>query len=314
MRYSANLCTFIQKYGNQNTLEVEVIEKKMALPIRTLGSSGLSVSAIGMGCMPLSLNGRPSENESIQTIHAALDQGITLLDTADAYCLADSDRGHNERLIAKALKLKQHPEAIVATKGGLIRPEGRWETEGRPEHLRQACEDSLKALGVEAITLYQFHRPDPAVPFAESLGAIADLQRSGKIVHVGLSNVTVTQLEAALLIVKVASVQNRMNVFDRSSHAVMKRCEQLGIAFLPYSPLNGMGQAGKLGDNEALNRIARAHNASPQQVALAWLLQLSEVVIPIPGASRSVNIINSAQAVDLRLTSEDVAILDALVS
>jgi aryl-alcohol dehydrogenase-like predicted oxidoreductase len=291
-------------------MEVMLMENILAMPLRKLGSSDLFASAIGMGCMPLSVSGRPSEADSLQTIYAALEQGITFLDTADSYCLNDTDRGHNERLIAKVIK--HHPEVIVATKGGLIRPEGRWETNGRPEHLRQACEDSLKSLGVEAIALYQFHQSDPSVPFAESLGAIADLQRSGKILHVGLSNVSLIQLEAALLIVKVVSVQNRMNLFDRSSHAIMKRCEDLGIAFLPYSPLNGMGQAGKIGDNKILSRVARAHNASPQQVALAWLLQLSDNIIPIPGASRSVSIVNSAQAIGIKLTPEDVVLLNAV--
>jgi aryl-alcohol dehydrogenase-like predicted oxidoreductase len=288
------------------------MEKKLAMPLRKLGSSGLSAGAIGMGGMPLSVHGRPSESQSIEAIHAALEEGITLLDTADAYCLNDSESGHNERLIAKALK--QHPEVIVATKGGHIRPNGAWVTDGRPEHLRQACEDSLKALGVEAITLYQFHRPDPSVPFAESIGAVADLQREGKIVHIGISNVSVTQLEAALLIAKIVSVQNRMNVFDRSSMAVLKRCEELGIAFLPYSPLTGMEHAGKIGDNETLSRIAQAHYASSQQVALAWLLQLSDNIIPIPGSSRKENIINCAQAVNVSLTSADMALLNSLAN
>jgi aryl-alcohol dehydrogenase-like predicted oxidoreductase len=286
------------------------MEKILTMPLRKLGASGLSVSAIGMGCMPLSVDGRPADEQSIQTIHTALEQGITLLDTADAYCLNASENGHNERLIAKALK--HQPEVNVATKGGLIRPNGAWMADGRPEHLRQACEDSLKALGVEAITLYQFHRPDPSVPFAESLGAITDLQREGKVVHIGLSNISVTQLEAALLIAKVVSVQNRMNIFDRSSFEVMKRCEELGISFLAYSPLNGMGHAGKIGDNETLSRIALAHQASPQQVALAWLLQLSDNIIPIPGSSRSENMINCTQATNLTLTSADIALLDSI--
>jgi aryl-alcohol dehydrogenase-like predicted oxidoreductase len=286
------------------------MEKKIAMPLRKIGSSGLSVGAIGMGGMPLSVNGRPSESQSIEAIHAAIEQGVTLLDTADAYCLNDSENGHNERLIAKALK--HHPEVIVATKGGHIRPNGAWVADGRPEHLRQACEDSLKALGVEAIALYQFHRPDPSVPFAESIGAIADLQREGKIVHVGISNVSVTQLEAALLIVKVVSVQNRMNLFDRSSISVLKRCEDLGVAFLPYSPLNGMGHAGKIGDNKTLSQIAQAHHATPQQVALAWLLQLSDNIIPIPGSSRKENIINCAQAIQVTLSADDMALLNSI--
>jgi aryl-alcohol dehydrogenase-like predicted oxidoreductase len=288
------------------------MEKKLAMPLRKLGSSGLSAGAIGMGGMPLSVYGRPSESQSIEAIHAALDQGITLLDTADAYCLNDAENGHNERLIAKALK--QHPEVIVATKGGHIRPNGAWATDGRPVHLRKACEDSLKALGVEAITLYQFHRPDPSVPFAESVGAIADLQREGKVVHIGISNVSVTQLEAALLIAKVVSVQNRMNLFDHSSLAVLKRCEELGIAFLPYSPLNGMVNAGKIGDNETLSRIALSHHSSPYQVALAWLLQLSDNIIPIPGSSRKENIINCAQAINVSLTAADMALLNTLAN
>ncbi|WP_227013668.1 aldo/keto reductase [Paenibacillus psychroresistens] len=286
------------------------MEKKVAMPLRKLGSSELFVGAIGMGGMPLSVNGRPSESQSIEAIHAAIEQGITFIDTADAYCLNDSENGHNERLIAKALK--QHPEVVVATKGGHIRPNGAWVTDGRPDHLRQACEDSLKALGVEAITLYQFHRPDPSVPFAESVGAVADLQREGKIVHIGISNVSVTQLEAALLVTKVVSVQNRMNLFDRSSLDVLKRCEELGIAFLPYSPLTGMGSAGNIGDNETLSRIATAHGASAQQIALAWLLQLSNIIIPIPGSSRKANIINCAEAINVKLTSEDMALLHAL--
>ncbi|MFC5650380.1 aldo/keto reductase [Paenibacillus solisilvae] len=284
----------------------------MTMPQRKLGSTGLFVGEIGMGCMPLSVNGRPPEKDGIKTIHAALEQGITLFDTADAYCLNSTENGHNERLLAKALQ--NRPEAIVATKGGHIRPEGRWETDGRPEHLRQACEDSLRALGVEAIALYQFHRPDPKVPFAESVGAVAELQREGKVVHVGLSNVSVAQLEEARGIVTVASVQNRMNLFDHSSMDVMKRCEELGIAFLPYSPLNGMGNARGIGSNETLSRIADRHDASPQQIAIAWLLQLSPAILPIPGASKATNIINCAGAANVTLSAEDVAELNGIAA
>ncbi|WP_201755418.1 aldo/keto reductase [Paenibacillus glycinis] len=284
----------------------------MTMPQRKLGSTGIIIGEIGMGGMPLSVNGRPSEEDGIRTVHAALEQGITLFDTADSYCLNSTEVGHNERLLAKALH--DRPEAIIATKGGHIRPEGRWETDGRPEYLRQACEDSLRALGVEAITLYQFHRPDPKVPFAESVGAVADLQREGKIVHAGLSNVSVAQLEEARGILTVASVQNRMNVFDQSSMDVLKRCEEHGIAFLPYSPLNGMGNAGGIGSNETLSRIAGRHGASPQQIAIAWLLQLSPVVLPIPGASKAANIVNCAGAANLKLSAEDVAELNGIAA
>jgi aryl-alcohol dehydrogenase-like predicted oxidoreductase len=284
----------------------------MTLPLRTLGSTKLSVSAIGMGGMPLSVNGRPSEEEGIKTIHAAVEQGITFFDTADAYSLNNDDFGHNERLLAAALQ--HHPEIIIATKGGNQRPEGRWEANGRPEHLRKACEDSLAALKLGAIVLYQLHRPDPNVPFAESVGALADLQREGKVIHVGLSNVSVDQLEEARSIVQIASVQNRMNLFDHSSKDVLKRSEELGIAFLPYSPLNGMSKAGQIGSNEVLARIADKYQASPQQIALAWLLHLSPVIIPIPGASRSSSIINSAKAPAIALTTEDIAELSTIGS
>jgi len=282
------------------------------MPLRRLGTSGLSVGAVGMGVMPLSIGGRPDEAAALATIHAAAEAGITFYDTADSYCLDHTDIGHNERLLAKALK--DHPEALIATKGGHIRPDGSWKVDGRPDYLRAACEASLKALGQEAITLYQFHRPDPQVPFAESLGALADLQREGKIVHIGLSNVSVIQLEAARSIAKIVSVQNRMNIFDRSSIDVLKRCEELDIAFLPYSPLNGRGRAGQIGEHEAISRIAAAHEASPQQVALAWLLQLSPLVIPIPGASRSASIQNSAAAYRVQLSAEEVATLDAFAT
>ncbi|NHN35220.1 aldo/keto reductase [Paenibacillus agricola] len=284
----------------------------MTFPQRKLGSTGLSVSAIGMGCMPISVNGRPSEEEGIRTIHAALEQGITFFDTADAYCLNNDDFGHNERILAKALQ--QHPEAIVATKGGNQRPDGRWEANGHPEHLRKAIEDSLRALNLETIVLYQLHRPDPNVPFAESVGAIADLQKEGKLLHAGLSNVSVEQLDEASDILQVASVQNRMNLFDHSSNAVLKRCEQLGIAFLPYSPLNGMSKAGQIGANEVLSRIADKYQASPQQIALAWLLHLSPVMIPIPGASKSSSITNSAKGATVALTPEDIEELSTIGS
>ena len=280
------------------------------MPQRNLGSSGLTVSAIGMGCMPISVKGRPSEEQGIDTILGALDQGITLFDTADSYCLDDTETGHNERVLAKALQW--HPEAIVATKGGHIRPQGNWDTNGLPEHLKQACEASLKALGVEAITLYQFHRPDPKVPFLDSVGAVAALKKEGKVLHVGLSNVSVEQLNAALDIVPIVSVQNRMNVFDRSSQDVLNRCEKLGIAFLPYSPLSGMGHAGRIGENQVLSQIANKHGVSPQQVALAWLMQLSPVVLPIPGASKRRNIVDCAQAVKVTLTADEMAELSVL--
>ncbi|GIP40723.1 oxidoreductase [Paenibacillus sp. J31TS4] len=283
---------------------------KQQLPVRKLGPTSLQVSAIGMGCMPLSIQGRPPEDDAIRTIHAAIEHGVTFFDTADAYCLDEHDVGHNERLLAKALAGRQ--DVTIATKGGTTRPGGEWKRNGRPSHLKAACEASLKALNRDVIELYQLHAPDPDVPFEESVGALAELQREGKIVHVGLSNVSVAQLDLARTICSIVSVQNRMNLFDRSSADVLKRCDELGIAFLPYSPLNGMSKARELGRRDEVADIASRHGVSPQRVALAWLLSLSPNMLPIPGASKSESIADSSAAALLRLSEDEIDTLSAL--
>src|SRR5580693_4056517 len=168
---------------------------------RPLGSSGLTVGAVGLGGMYLSIRDRPSEDDAVRTIHAALDAGITLIDTADVYCLDQRDIGHNERLIARALRDRAHEDVVVATKGGLERPNGAWTRNARPAHLRRACEASLAALGVDRIAVYQLHAPDPAVPLEDSVGELARLRAEGKIAHVGLSNVSATEIEVARRIV-----------------------------------------------------------------------------------------------------------------
>ena len=184
---------------------------------RALGAGAPAVPAVGYGGMHLSLQERPPEQESLRVIRAALDAGVRLIDTADVYCLDDTDIGHNERLVAAAVRGWDGPveEVLVATKGGLTRPGGRWERDGRPEHLRAACERSLRALEVDRIQLYQLHAPDPAVPFEESVGALAELRREGKVRWVGLSNVSVAQIDAAQAIVPIAAVQNRLNPYFR---------------------------------------------------------------------------------------------------
>jgi aryl-alcohol dehydrogenase-like predicted oxidoreductase len=281
------------------------------MPTRRLG--GLQVGAIGLGEMPMSLAGRPDEARSIRTVHAALDAGVTLVDTADAYCIDDSEVGHGERLIAKALAAwsGDRDRVLVATKGGHIRPGGRWDLDGRPEHLRQACEASLRALGVEAIGLYQFHRPDPKVPFIESVGAMAELKAAGKVRLVGLSNVSVDQVRQARDIVEVASVQNEFSPRFRRSEGELAWCAANRIAFLPWSPLGGMGRGRDLGGrHRAFAEVAEAHGVSPQQVALAWELAKAPVVIPIPGASRPETITDSAAAASLRLGPDELAHLD----
>ena len=281
------------------------------MPTRRLG--GLQVGAIGLGEMPMSLAGRPDEEQSIRTIHAALDAGVTLIDTADAYCRDDSEVGHGERLVAKALAAwpGDRDRVLVATKGGHTRPGGEWDLDGRPEHLREACEASLRALGVEAIGLYQFHRPDPKVPFAESVGAMAELKAAGKVRLVGLSNVRVDQIRQARELVEVASVQNEFSPRFRRSEGELAWCAANRIAFLPWSPLGGIGRGRDLGGrHKAFAEVAAAHGVSAQQVALAWELAKAPVVIPIPGASRPETITDSAAAASLRLSADELASLD----
>ena len=281
------------------------------MPTRRLG--GLRVSAIGLGEMPMSLAGRPDEARSIRTIHAALDAGVTLIDTADAYCLDGSEIGHGERLVGKALDAwpGDRDRVLVATKGGHTREGREWNLDGRPEHLRQACDASLRALGVDAIGLYQLHRPDPKVPFLESVGAMAELKAAGKVRLVGLSNVSVDQISQARQVVDVASVQNEFSPRFRRSEGELAFCAAQRIAFLPWSPLGGIGRGRDLGGRHAaFAEVAAAHGVSPQQVALAWELAKAPVVIPIPGASRPETITDSAAAATLRLTDDDLARLD----
>jgi aryl-alcohol dehydrogenase-like predicted oxidoreductase len=282
-----------------------------SMPTRRV--AGTSVGAIGLGAMPLSLAGRPDEARSIRTIHAALDAGVTLIDTADAYCLGGSEVGHNERLVAKALGAwpGDHDRVLVATKGGHTRPGREWGLDGRPEYLRQACEASLRALGVEAVGLYQLHRPDPNVPLAESVGALAELKAAGKVRMVGLSNVSVDQIRQARQIVEVASVQNEFSPRFRRSEGELAWCAAQRIAFLPWSPLGGIGRGRDLGGrHRAFAEVADRHGVSAQQVALAWELAKAPVVIPIPGATRPETITDSAAATGLRLSRDDLARLD----
>jgi aryl-alcohol dehydrogenase-like predicted oxidoreductase len=280
---------------------------------RRLG--GIPVSAIGLGEMPMSLAGRPDEAQSIRTVHAALDAGITLIDTADAYCVDGSDFGHGERLVAKALAAwpGDRDRVLVATKGGHTRPGREWGLDGRPEHLRRACEASLQRLGVDAIGLYQFHRPDPKVPFTDSVGALAELKAAGKVRLVGLSNVSVDQINQARELVEVASVQNEFSPRFRRSEGELAFCAANRIAFLPWSPLGGIGRGRDLGGrHRAFAEVARAHGVSPQQVALAWELAKAPVVVPIPGSSRPETILDSVAATTLRLGADELARLDRI--
>ena len=271
------------------------------------------VSAIGLGGMPMSIEGRPDEARSIATIHAALEAGVTLIDTADAYHRDPTDVGHNELLIAKALRLAGAgpDEVLVATKGGHRRPgDGTWYTQGDPAYLKLACEASLQRLDVEAIGLYQFHRPDPAVPYADSVGAIRDLLDEGKILMAGISNANPEQIRLAQEILggRLVSVQNQFSPRFRISEPELELCAEMGIAFLPWSPLGGIAQAGELGgQHAAFAEVAAERGVSPQQVALAWELAKADVVIPIPGASRPESVRDSVLAADLELSEEELA-------
>jgi aryl-alcohol dehydrogenase-like predicted oxidoreductase len=272
--------------------------------------AGADVFPIGLGEMPMSLSSRPPEEQSLRTIHAALDAGVNLIDTADAYAWDEHDFNHGERLLAKALKGRRDG-VIVATKGGHTRRGRDWMLNGRPEYLKAACEASLRALETDRIDLYQFHRPDPDVPYAESIGAFKELQDEGKVRWVGISNASMEQIELACSIVDVVSVQNQLSLeypYPIGKGEVAE-CERRGIAFLPWSPLGGIGRADAPGAHEAVLEVAQAHEVSPQQVALAWLLSLSPVVIPIPGASRPESILDSVRAAELELSADE---LDAI--
>jgi aryl-alcohol dehydrogenase-like predicted oxidoreductase len=280
---------------------------------RALGSSGLLVGAIGVGCMYLSTRDRPSEDAAVRTLHAALDAGATLLDTADVYCLDHRDIGHNEKLIARALREKSSSDVIVATKGGLERPNGAWTRNARPGHLRKACEASLVALGRDRIDVYQLHAPDPRVPFAESVGELARLRTEGKILHVGLSNVVVREIEEAMRIVPIVSVENRWNPTDRTPEqdGVLSFCEKNKIAFLPYSPFGGAGGALSLASVGRLAAEAKSRGMSPHRLVLAWMLAKSPVVLPIPGVRRVESALDSAGAAEVDLPLSDIKSVEA---
>ena len=262
---------------------------------------GLHVRRMGFGAMRLcgsGVWGAPRDRGSAhRVLRRALELGVNFIDTADSY-----GPGVDEELIAEAL----HPYPgglVIATKGGLTRPNrNAWDPDGRPEHLRHALEGSLRRLRLECVDLYQLHAPDPRVPFAESVGAIADMQRAGKVRHVGVSNVSLEELETARRVATVVSVQNEYNVGERSSEPVLAACQQLGIAFLPWFPL-GAGAALRAA---GVKRIAKRHGVHAAQVALAWLLARSPVMLPIPGTSSLDHLEQNVAAAALRIPAEEL--------
>jgi aryl-alcohol dehydrogenase-like predicted oxidoreductase len=276
-----------------------------------LGDTGELISSIGFGGMPLSIQGRPSEEQGHRVLNAAIDAGLTLIDTADVYCLDDNDIGHNERLIAAAVAGRpDRAEIRVATKAGLRRPRGAWTNDGSPEHLRQACERSLRALGTEQIWLYQFHAPDPKVSFEKSVETFAELHRAGKFRWFGLSNVSVQQIEQAQRILPVVSVQNRLNPYFRESIKVAKECARRGITLLAYSPVGGGRLAKKLPQFDVLIELARKHDRSVHAIVIAWVKAQAQTVVPIPAARTVDHARDSALAADLVLSDEDLLAID----
>jgi aryl-alcohol dehydrogenase-like predicted oxidoreductase len=271
----------------------------------TLGD--LRVNRMGYGAMRLTgqgIWGEPTNpEEARRVLRRALELGVTFIDTADSYGPRVS-----EALIREAL-WPYPSDLVIATKGGLLRDgPDQWRPDGRPSHLRTALEGSLERLGVEHIDLYQFHRPDPAVPFEESVGELVRLKDEGKIRHIGLSNVDPEQLDQALALTEIVSVQNRYNLSDRSSEAVLDKCNALGIAFLPWYPL----AASRLTRTDSpIAAIASEHRATPGQLALAWLLARSPVVLPIPGTSSVEHLEENIAAASIELSRSDVELLAA---
>jgi aryl-alcohol dehydrogenase-like predicted oxidoreductase len=263
----------------------------------------LEINRMGFGAMRITgkgIWGRPDDVENARAVvRRCVDLGVNFIDTADSY-----GPNASEEIIAEAL----HPYAdsvVIATKGGQVRPgPGEWKRSGRPEALRQALEGSLQRLRLEVIDLYQMHRHDPEVPYAESIGEIARMQQEGKIRHVGLSNVTPEQLAIGQGVTKIVSVQNEYNVFDRRSEAVLEICEAENMAFIPWYPFS----AGKL-ETQKLEQVAPKYDATPYQVALAWLLKRSPVMLPIPGTGSLAHLEENIAASHINLSDEDFAFL-----
>jgi pyridoxine 4-dehydrogenase len=272
----------------------------------TIGGD-LKVYRLGLGAMRITGEGiwgpPANKQEALAVLRRALELGINLIDTADSYGPEVS-----ESLIAEAL-YPYPKEVVIATKGGLVRPgPGQWTPDGRPEYLRAALEASLRRLRLDRIDLYQFHRPDPKVPFEDSVGELAKLQAEGKIRHLGLSNVTSNQLAQALRIVPIVTVQNRYNLTDRATEEIIDICARQGIGFIPWAPLT----TGELAKREEFDQIAKRHNAQPAQIALAWLLQRSNAMLPIPGTSSVKHLEENVAGAEVRLSQEEFDTIDRL--
>ncbi|MEW6497461.1 MAG: aldo/keto reductase [Cyanobacteriota bacterium] len=282
---------------------------------KQLGNTGVTISAIGLGGMPLSLSERPPEPQAIAVIHRALDLGVTLIDTADSYCKDESDKHHNERLIHKALQQYDGDTShvIVATKGGLMRPNGSWTRNGNPDRLRDTIRISFEALGAtKPIDVWQYHAPDPDYTIEESLTPAKEAVEAGLIRFVGVSNFSVEQIKRARDVVDIVSVQNQYNPWNRQPEVdgVLEYCETEGLTFFPWSPLGGSRRVGSLENIPVIAKLAQEKGISVYQIVLAWLEAKSRCIVPIPGASKTSSIENSVGAVEVNLSPSEVERID----
>lgn len=282
---------------------------------KQLGNTDVTISAIGLGGMPLSLSSRPPESQAIQVIHRALDLGVTLIDTADSYCKDEPDKHHNERLISKALQQYQGDvsDVTVATKGGLMRFNGDWTRNGNPDHLRDTIRISFESLGgKKPIDIWQYHAPDPNYTIEESLTPALEAVEAGLIRFVGVSNFSVEQIKRARDVVDIVSVQNQYNPWHRQPEfdGVLEYCENQNLTFLPWSPLGGSSRVSRLQDIPVISQVAKQKGVSVYSIVLAWLRAKSPCIVPIPGASKTASIEDSVQSVEVKLSDEELEQID----
>lgn len=282
---------------------------------KRLGNTGVTISTIGLGAMPLSLSGRPPESQAIEVIHRALKLGVTLIDTADSYCKDEPDKHHNERLIHHALQQYEGDtrHVTVATKGGLMRYDGNWTRNGNPDHLRQTIQASFDSLGGEKpINVWQYHAPDSNYTIKESLTPAKVAVAAGIIRFVGVSNFSVEQIQQAREVVEIVSVQNQYNPWHRQPEfdGVLEYCEHEGLTFLPWSPLGGSRRASRLQDIPVLAQLSAEKDVSVYSLVLAWLQAKSPCIVPIPGATKVASIESSVQSVEVKLSKRELEQID----
>ena len=282
---------------------------------KQLGNTDVTISAIGLGGMPLSLSSRPPESQAKQVIHRARDRCVTLIDTANSYCKDEPDKHHNERLISKALQQYQGDvsHVTVATKGGLMRFNGDWTRNGKPDHLRDTIRISFESLGgKKPIDIWQYHAPDPNYTIEESLTPAKEAVEAGLIRFVGVSNFSVEQIKRARDVVDIVSVQNQYNPWHRQPEfdGVLEYCENQNLTFLPWSPLGGSSRVSRLQDIPVISQVAKEKGVSVYSIVLAWLRAKSPCIVPIPGASKTASIEDSVQSVEVKLSDEELEHID----